>query len=72
VKGNGMIKGKKKKTTRSAVGLSALDDFLKDQGKLEVFQAKAIREVQALANHQSDEGEQYFPQGPRRAQEDER
>jgi hypothetical protein len=40
-----MIKDKKKKTTRSTVGLSTLDDFLKDQGKLEDFQATAVKEV---------------------------
>jgi len=42
-----MIKGKKKKTTRSTAGLSTLDSFLKDQGKLEDFQAAAIKEVLA-------------------------
>lgn len=42
-----MIKGKKKKTTRSAAGLSTLDSFLKDQGRLEDFQATAIKEVLA-------------------------
>jgi antitoxin HicB len=42
-----MIKGKKKKTARSTVGLSTLDSFLKDQGKLEDFQAAAIKEVLA-------------------------
>jgi hypothetical protein len=67
-----MIKGKKKKTTRSAVGLITLDDFLKDQGRLEDFEATAIGEIQALANHRSDEVNQHFPQGPRRLPEDER
>ncbi len=42
-----MTKGKKSKTSRSAAGLSTLDDFLKDQGKLEEFQATAIKEVLA-------------------------
>ena len=42
-----MIKGKKKKITRPTVGLSTLDGFLKDQGKLEDFQATAIKEVLA-------------------------
>jgi antitoxin HicB len=42
-----MIKAKKKKTSRSAAGLSTLDGFLRDQGKLEDFQATAIKEVLA-------------------------
>jgi hypothetical protein len=42
-----LTKGKKSKTSRSAAGLSTLDDFLKDQGKLEEFQATAIKEVLA-------------------------
>jgi len=42
-----MIKGKKKKTTRSTVGLGTLDGFLKEQGKFEDFQATAIKEVLA-------------------------
>jgi antitoxin HicB len=42
-----MVKAKKTKTARSAVGLSTLDNFLNDQGKLEEFQAKAIEEVLA-------------------------
>ncbi len=42
-----MIKSKKKKAVRSTVGLSTLDGFLKDQGKLEDFQATAIKEVLA-------------------------
>ena len=41
------IKAKEKKTARSAAGLSTLDGFLKDQGKLEEFQATAIKEVLA-------------------------
>jgi antitoxin HicB len=45
--GNSMIKAKKKRATRSAVGLSTLDGFLRDQGKLEDFQATAIKEVLA-------------------------
>lgn len=40
-----MIKSKKKKSPRSPVKLSTLDDFLKDDGKLEEFQASAIKEV---------------------------
>ena len=42
-----MIKGKKKKTSRTTADLSTLDGFLKDQGKLEDFQATAIKEVLA-------------------------
>lgn len=42
-----MSKTKKRKVSRSAAGLSTLDDFLKDQGKLEEFQATAIKEVLA-------------------------
>jgi len=42
-----LTKGKKSKTSRSAAGLGTLDDFLKDQGKLEEFQATAIKEVLA-------------------------
>jgi antitoxin HicB len=42
-----LIKGKKKKIARSTVGLATLDGFLKDQGKLEDFQATAIKEVLA-------------------------
>ena len=38
---------KSRKSVRSAAGLSTLDDFLKDHGKLEEFQAKAIKEVLA-------------------------
>jgi antitoxin HicB len=38
---------KKKKSPRSATKLGALDDFLKDDGKLEEFQATAIKEVLA-------------------------
>jgi antitoxin HicB len=42
-----LSKGKKRKTSRSAADLNTLDDFLKDQGKLEQFQATAIKEVLA-------------------------
>src|SRR3954465_10564988 len=38
---------KAKKKAPSPAGLSTLDDFLKDQGKLEEFQATAIKEVLA-------------------------
>ena len=38
---------KKKKTARSPAKLSTLDDFLKDEGKLEEFEAVAIKEVLA-------------------------
>jgi antitoxin HicB len=38
---------KKKKAPRSSAELSTLDDFLKDEGKLEEFQALAIKEVLA-------------------------
>ena len=37
----------KKKTARSAGELTALDDFLKEEGKLEEFEAVAIKEVLA-------------------------
>lgn len=37
----------KQKARRSAAGLSTLDDFLKEQGKLEEFEAVAIKEVLA-------------------------
>ena len=42
-----MTKPKKKKSPRSAAKLSTLDDFLKEEGKLEEFQATAIEEVLA-------------------------
>jgi len=42
-----VIKAKKKKASRSTAELSTLDGFLKDQGKLEEFQATAIKEVLA-------------------------
>ena len=38
---------KKKKTSRSAHQLTTLDDFLKQEGKLEEFEAVAIKEVLA-------------------------
>ncbi len=38
---------KKKKTARSAAKLATLDDFLKGEGKLEEFQAVAVKEVLA-------------------------
>src|SRR5205809_3637916 len=38
---------KKKMTRRSARGLTTLDDFLRDEGKLEEFEAVAIKEVLA-------------------------
>jgi antitoxin HicB len=41
------IKIRKKKAVRAATGLGTLDGFLKDQGKLEEFQATAIKEVLA-------------------------
>ena len=37
----------KKKTTRSTEELTTLDDFLKEEGKLEEFEAVAIKEVLA-------------------------
>lgn len=37
----------KKKATRSAAGLTTLDDFLKGEGKREEFEAVAIKEVLA-------------------------
>jgi predicted XRE-type DNA-binding protein len=42
-----MTKGKKKKTARSIAKFGTLDDFLKSEGKLEEFQATAIKEVLA-------------------------
>jgi antitoxin HicB len=42
-----LTKSKKKKSPRSAARLSTLDDFLKEEGKLEEFQATAIKEVLA-------------------------
>lgn len=38
---------KKKKTKRSVDDLTTLDDFLKDEGNLEEFEAVAIKEVLA-------------------------
>jgi predicted XRE-type DNA-binding protein len=38
---------KKKKASRSTKELTTLDDFLKEEGKLEEFQAVAIKEVLA-------------------------
>jgi antitoxin HicB len=40
-------KARKRKVVRSAANLGTLDGFLKDQGKLEEFQATAIKEVLA-------------------------
>jgi hypothetical protein len=40
-------KTKPRQKARSPAGLSTLDDFLKDQGKLEEFQAIAIKEILA-------------------------
>jgi predicted XRE-type DNA-binding protein len=37
----------KRKTARSAAELSTLDEFLKEEGKLEEFEAVAIKEVLA-------------------------
>jgi hypothetical protein len=42
-----MTKAKKKKSSRSPARLSTLDDFLKGDGRLEQFQATAIKEVLA-------------------------
>jgi antitoxin HicB len=38
---------KRKKTRRSTRGLTTLDQFLKDEGKLEEFEAVAIKKVLA-------------------------
>jgi predicted XRE-type DNA-binding protein len=38
---------RKKKSRRSTRGLTTLDEFLKDEGKLEEFEAVAIKEVLA-------------------------
>ena len=38
---------KKKKTRRTVEDLTTLDDFLKEEGKLEEFEAVAIKEVLA-------------------------
>jgi predicted XRE-type DNA-binding protein len=40
-----MTRPKRKKSPRSPTKLSTLDDFLKDDGRLEEFQATAIKEV---------------------------
>jgi antitoxin HicB len=37
----------RKKTTRSTAGLTTLDDLLKEEGKLEEFEAVAVKEVLA-------------------------
>ena len=42
-----MTKTRNKKSPRSPVKLSTLDDFLKQDGKLDEFQATAIKEVLA-------------------------
>lgn len=42
-----MAKTTRKKSPRSSAKLSTLDDFLKSEGKLEEFQAIAIKEVLA-------------------------
>ena len=42
-----MTKTRKKKSRRSPAKLSTLDDFLKQDGKLDEFQATAIKEVLA-------------------------
>jgi hypothetical protein len=42
-----MVKARKTKAARLAIGLSTLDDFLNDQGKFDEFQATAIQEVLA-------------------------
>ena len=42
-----MTKRKKRKAFRAAANLSSLDGFLKEEGKLEAFQATAIKEVLA-------------------------
>ena len=42
-----MAKTTKKKLPRSPARLSSLNDFLKEDGKLEEFQATAIKEVLA-------------------------
>ena len=41
------MNAKKKKVSRSVKGLSTLDDFLAEEGKLEEFEAAAIKEVLA-------------------------
>src|SRR3954467_5340889 len=42
-----MTKARKRKAPRSSAEFSTLDDFLKGEGKLEEFQAIAIKEVLA-------------------------
>jgi hypothetical protein len=42
-----MTKSRKKKSSRSPAKLGTLDDLLKEDGKLEEFQATAIKEVLA-------------------------
>jgi antitoxin HicB len=46
-KGCAMKKKKKNRTARSTAKLSTLDDFLKSEGKLEEFEAVAIKEALA-------------------------
>jgi predicted XRE-type DNA-binding protein len=41
------MKNMKKKTARSTDALTTLDDFLREEGKLEEFEAVAIKEVLA-------------------------
>jgi hypothetical protein len=45
-----MTKARKKKAPRSLAELSTLDDFLKEKGKFEEFQAIAIKEVLVVAD----------------------
>jgi hypothetical protein len=40
-----MTKARKKKESRSTAEFSTLDDFLKEEGKLEEFEAIAVKEV---------------------------
>jgi hypothetical protein len=48
-----MTKPKRRKSPRSIAELSTLDDFLKEDGKLEEFQAIAVREIQAWQSAKS-------------------
>jgi hypothetical protein len=45
LEGGSYVQSQKKKAPRSSAEFSTLDDFLKEQGKLEEFEAIAVKEV---------------------------
>ena len=55
-----MKNARKRKAPRSPAEFSTLDDFLKGEGKLEKFQAIAIKEVLAWQIAEGDEGQEYL------------